>query len=117
MEVKRKKKFGERNKSLDWQSTSMWGRQGLSSMGILVGLMIQWWMMLGAVVVPVESPRVPIKTELILGSTATQPVKPHFHSFGLTRHNCVVSVAGGGGVISLKERRWLRPTHFNECLA
>ena len=73
--------------------------------------------MLGAIFAPVESPGVPIKTELILGGAATQPVKPHVHSFGLTRHNCVVSDAGGNGFIFLKGRRWLRPTHYKECLA
>ena len=59
MEVKRKMKSGE--KSLDWKPKSMWGRQGLASLGMLVGLMVQWRSMLGAIVTPVESPRVPIK--------------------------------------------------------
>ena len=79
--------------------------------------MVQCRLVLGAVVAPVDPPGGPIKTELILGGAETQPVKPHVHIFGLAGHNCVVSDAGGSGVVSLKGRRWLRPTHFNECLA
>ena len=94
----------------------MWGSQGLAILGMPVGLMIQWRLILGAVFTPVESPGGPIKTELILGGAETQPIKPHVHRFGLTRQNCVVSDAGGGGVVSLKGRRWPRPTHFNEGL-
>ena len=95
----------------------MWGGQGLASVGMLVVFMVQWQLMLGAIVAPVDSLRGPIKTELILGVAETQPIKPHVHSFGLTSHGYIVSEAGGGGVVSLKGRRWLRPTHFNECLA
>ena len=73
--------------------------------------------MLGAIFAPVESSGGPIKTELILGGAATQPVKPHVHSFGLTRHDCIVRDNCGGGVVSLKQIICLRPTHFNECLA
>ena len=34
----------------------MWGRQGLPSVGVLVGLMVQWRVMLGTVVVLVDTP-------------------------------------------------------------
>ena len=68
-------------------------------MGMLVGLLVQWWLMLGAVFDPVESPRGPIKMELILGGAATQTIKLHVHIFGLTRHDCVGSDAVGGGVV------------------
>ena len=47
-------------------------------------------MMLGAVVAPVEPPGVPIKAELILCSEEMQPIKPHVHRDGLTRHNGVI---------------------------
>ena len=46
--------------------------------------------MLGAVVAPVEPPGVPIKAELILCSAEMQPIKPHVHRDGLTRHNGVI---------------------------
>ena len=95
----------------------MWIRQGLAIVGMSVGVMVQWRVMLGALVAPVESPGGPIKTELILGEAETQPIKPHAHIFGLTRHDCIVRDNCGGGVVSLKRRRCLRPTHFNECLA
>ena len=91
----------------------MWVMQGLSRVGMLVEFMVQWRLMLGAVVAPVESPGGGIKTEFILGGAAPQPIKPHVHSFGLTRHDCVVSDAGGGGVVILKGRGWFCPTHFN----
>ena len=54
--------------------------------------------------------------ELILGGSATEPVKLNVHRFVLTRHDCVVSEAVSIGVISLKGGRWLQTTHFNECL-
>ena len=73
-------------------------------------------MILGAVLTSVDPPGGPIKTELILGRSETQPVKPHVHRFGLTRHDCVASDAVDVGVVSFKGRRWLRPTHLNECL-
>ena len=95
----------------------MWGRQGLATMGVLVIFVVQWRVMIGSVVAPFDSPGGPIKTELILGGAATQPIKLYVHSFGLTRRNFVVSDAGVGGVVSLKGRMWLRPTHLNECLA
>ena len=60
MEVNRKNKFGENN-SLYWWPTIIWGSQGLASVGISVGLIVQWWVMLGYVVTPVESPGRPIK--------------------------------------------------------
>ena len=62
-------------------------------MGRSVGFLEQWRMMIGTVVPPVDPPGVPIKTELILGGAATQPVKPHVHRFCLTGHDCVVSDA------------------------
>ena len=95
----------------------MWVMQGLSRVGMLVEFMVQWRLMLGAVVAPVESPGGGIKTEFILGGAAPQPIKPHVHSFGPTRHNCVVSDSSGGGVVSLKGIKWLRPMHFNKFLA
>ena len=58
--------------------------------------MVQWRLMFGAIVSPVKSPGGPIKTELILGGAAAQPVKLHVHNFGMTRHDSVVSEAGGG---------------------
>ena len=115
MEVKIKMEIGEKN--LDLRPTSMWSSKGLAIMGMLVVLMVHCRVVIGVVVAPVESPGGPIKTELILGVAATQPVKPYFRIFCLTRHNCVFSDAGGGGVVSLKGRRWLRPMYFNECLA
>ena len=57
--------------------------------------------MLGAVAGTVDSSRVPIKSKLILGGTAAQPVKMHIHRFGLARHDGVVGNYGGGGVIGL----------------
>ena len=116
MEVKRERKIGEKH-SLDRRYTSIWGRQRLARVGMSVGLVVQWQVMIGAVVAPIESPGGPIKTELILGGAATQPVKPNVHSFGMTRHNCVVSDSGGSGAFSLKGIRWLRTTHFNKFLA
>ena len=73
--------------------------------------------MLGAVITPVEHSGGPIKAELILCGAEMQPIKPHVHRFGLTRQNCVVSDAGGGGVAIFKGRRCLWTTHFNECLS
>ena len=78
--------------------------------------MLQWRLMLATLVAPVDPRGGPIKTELIFGSAATQPVKLHVHRFGLTRHDYVVSDSGGSGVISLKGRRWLCQTNFDECL-
>ena len=92
----------------------MRGRQRLASVGMLVGFVEHPQVMLGAVLSPVDPPGGLIKMELILGGVATQPVTPHVHRFGLMRHNCVVSDAGGGGVASLKERKWVRPMNFNE---
>ena len=79
--------------------------------------MVQWRVMLGAVVASVDTPGDPIKTELISGGAAMQPVEPQVHKFGLMRHKCVVSDAGGDVIVSLKGSKWLQPTHFNECLA
>ena len=107
--------IGEYN-SLDRRTTNMWGRQGLAIMGVLVIFVVQWRVMIGSVVAPFDSPGGPIKTELILGGAATQPIKPHVHIFGLTKHNGVVSDFGDGGVVSLKCIKWLKPTHSNECL-
>ena len=100
-EVKRKMKTDE-NVLLDWRPTMFWGRQGLASVGMSVGFMVQWRVVLGDVVDPVDPPRAPIKTELILGSAAGKPIKPYVHRFGMKRHNCVITEAGGGGVVSLK---------------
>ena len=44
-------------------------------MGMAVEFVVQWWVILGNLVAPVDTPGGPIKTELILGSTAMQPVK------------------------------------------
>ena len=85
-------------------------------MGRLVGFVVKWWMMLGTVVDPVDPPGGTIKMELILGGSATQPVKLHVHRFVMKRQDCVVSDAVSSGVISLKGIRWLRTTHFKECL-
>ena len=63
-------KIGEKN-SLDWWPTSMWVRQGLTSVGMLVVLMVQWQLMLGVVDSKVDSPGAPIKTELILSGVDT----------------------------------------------
>ena len=95
----------------------MWGRQVLATVGVSVGFLVQLRVVVFTVVSPVESPGGPIKMEFIMGGVATQPIKPHVHIFGLTRHDCVVSNAGGGGFVTLKGRRWLQPTNFNECLA
>ena len=59
-EVKRKMKTDE-NVLLDWRPTNFWGRQGLASVGMLVGFVVQWRVMLGAVVAPVDLPRDPLK--------------------------------------------------------
>ena len=49
----------------------MWVRQGLTSVGMLVVLMVQWQLMLGVVDSKVDSPGAPIKTELILSGVDT----------------------------------------------
>ena len=67
--------------------------------------MVHWQGMLGAIVDPVDPPGQQIKTELILGSMETQPVKLHVHIFGMKRHDCVVNDSVGSGVVSLKGRR------------
>ena len=85
-------------------------------MDISASFVVQWWVVVGALVAPDESPGGPIKSELILGGAETQPIKLHVGRFGLTRHNYVVSEAGGGGFVSLKGGRWLWSTYFNECL-
>ena len=75
---------------IDWRLKNLWGRQGLFSVVLLVGFVLHWRMMLGAVITPVEPSRVPIKAELILCSAEMQPIKPHVHRDGLTRHNGVI---------------------------
>ena len=49
------------NKFLYWLPTSMWGRQGLASVGMLVGFLVQWRVIIGALVSSVDSPGVPMK--------------------------------------------------------
>ena len=84
---------------------------------MLVVFVVQWRVMLGALVAPVDPPGGAIKMELLLGRVATQPVKLHVHRFVLMRKYCVVSDAGGSVVVSFQGRRWLGPTHSDECLA
>ena len=95
----------------------MFGRQVLASVGMSMGLVVQWRVMLGVTVAPVESPGGPRKTELILGGAAAQPVKPNVHIFGLASNDCVVSDSVCGVVVIFKGGSWLQPTHFSKCLA
>ena len=70
-------------------------------MGREVVFMLQRWVMLGALVGPVESAGGPIKAKLILGGSGAQPVKTNVYRFGLAWNNSVVDNYSGGGVIGL----------------
>jgi hypothetical protein len=44
----------------------------------------------GVVVSPVFRARVPVVTELVLGSMATEPPEVHIHHFGPVGNNCFI---------------------------
>ena len=51
----------------------------VQSVGFLLGEVVDWGMVLGAVVAQVVGARFPDVPELALSISATDPVKPHVH--------------------------------------
>ena len=72
------------------------------SMHFMVGIRV----VLGVVVGPVLCSRIPVVTELVLGSAAPEPPNLHIHHFALAGNNCVVGHPSSCGVISLDRTFW-----------
>ena len=64
--------------------------------------------MLAEAVSEIEDAAIPADAEMILLDAVTDPEAAHVHSLGTPKLHCVISNAGGGGVVSLDRRRSLR---------
>ena len=79
--------------------------------------MVSIWVVLGVVVGPVICSRIPVVTELVLGSMAPKPPYLHIHHFAPAGNNCVVGHPNSCGVIRLDVDFWFGPAHVNQGLA
>ncbi len=81
-----------------------------------VVFMVDWWVVLGAVVCPIVAALIPVVAELLLRFLAAEPPYAEIHRLGFLRDNDEVGDPNGSGVVHLDWRAWLRPTHFDEVL-
>ena len=65
-------------------------------MGMVVGLMVKWGMMLGAVVSKVQAPWCPVVLELLLQFSAAEPMELHVHRNCALWDNGVVGDTNSG---------------------
>ena len=70
------------------------------------------WVVFGKVIPSVRRPRAPIKAELFLICTVSQPVKSHIHGFRAFWLDTIVDDALGRGVIGLYGRGRLFVAQF-----
>ena len=82
-------------------------------MRFMVGVKV----VLGVVVGPVFSSRVPVVLELVLGGTATEPTDLHIHHFSPAGNNCFVGHSCICLVARLDRAFWLGPAHVYQGLA
>ena len=79
-------------------------------------IMVSIWVVLGVVVGQVLRSRIPVLTELVLGSTATEPPYTHIHHFAPSGNNCVVGHPSCRGVVRLDRAFRLGPAHVDQGL-
>ena len=89
----------------------------LPGMGMSVGQVICWRMMLGVVVSKVGSAAVPVEAELGLGLPAAEPVEAEPNHLSASLDDCVIEEAGSRGVVCLDWGGRLGPSHFKESMA
>ena len=77
-----------------------------------MGFVVRGWMVLGAVVLPVEAAWPPVKTKLSLRLAATDPVISQVPIFTLAWYNDLVY-----GVVCLNVQRMVGPSHINQSFA
>lgn len=82
-----------------------------------VRLVVDLWVMLGAVVCPVGGSSGPVESKLALDHTATEPMVSHVHCLELLWNDGVVGEASGGGVVSLNWSAWLGSIYFHESVS
>ena len=88
-----------------------------SGMGMSVGQMICWRMMLGVVVSKVGSAAVPVEAELGLGLPAAEPLEVEPNHLSAPLDDCVIEEAGGRGVVGLDWGGRSGPSYFKESVA
>ncbi len=86
-------------------------------MGCPVSQVVGGRVVLGVVVCHVGGAFFPVKAELALGSTASEPMEMHPDHLDPALNDCVLDESGGSGIVSLDGRWWLFPTHFFERIA
>ena len=82
-----------------------------------MGFVVRGWMVLGAVVFPVEAAWPPVKTKLSLRLAATDPVISQVPIFTLAWYNDLVYNSLCGGVVCLNVQRMVGPSHINQSFA
>ena len=78
---------------------------------------VDWGMVLGAVVAEIVEARCPEVSELALSISASDPLELHVHWLCFAGGDGFIGESNCSGVVALDRWYWLRPYHFNEWLA
>ena len=79
--------------------------------------MVQGGMMLCTVVGEVLVSWCPVVAKVVLGVAASEPPEAHVHIFEHLVHHGLVGESSGGGVVALKGRGGLIPSHLHESVS